>query len=118
MDNVYFRRAKDNIQDQLSAMSYAVRPQTSLLAVSGKLEVRYMASIVTSLTLGFSLIGCQNLLTEVPGRVPRAELNSPISSGADGKSKGNAKSMHRQYRSALTVPYRTVRTSACDPVAA
>ncbi|KAH7720755.1 PKN protein [Aphelenchoides avenae] len=72
-------------QDQLPSLSYGIRPLTSLLSVSGKLEVR--------------LIGCQNLLTEVPGRVPRAELNSPISSGADGKPKGNTKSMHRQYRS-------------------
>ncbi|KAH7712556.1 Hr1 repeat family protein [Aphelenchoides avenae] len=72
-------------QDQLPSLSYGIQPLTSLLSVSGKLEVR--------------LIGCQNLLTEVPGRVPHAELDSPVSSGADGKSKGNTKSMHRQYRS-------------------
>uniref|UniRef100_A0A914C355 protein kinase C n=1 Tax=Acrobeloides nanus TaxID=290746 RepID=A0A914C355_9BILA len=59
------------------------------LAVSGRLEIR--------------LIGCQNLLNEVPGRTPRTELASPLTGssliaelGVSSKNKP-AKSMQRQY---------------------
>lgn len=55
------------------------------------------------------LLGCQNLLTEVPGRTPRSELTSPLAGtnliselGVSSKNR-TTKSMQRQYRYLLGV---------------
>ncbi|KAK0405057.1 hypothetical protein QR680_017781 [Steinernema hermaphroditum] len=69
------------------------------LAVSGRLEVR--------------LMGCRNLITEIPDRVPRSELSGSVGCYPDGAldraGKGKAKLGPRQYSG-------SIRSSQSDDV--
>ncbi|KAK0405062.1 hypothetical protein QR680_017781 [Steinernema hermaphroditum] len=77
------------------------------LAVSGRLEVR--------------LMGCRNLITEIPDRVPRSELSGSVGCYPDGAldraGKGKAKLGPRQYRAVLRPSNLRVPTVWCGQAA-